>query len=501
MSQSSLPPLPPNDDLHSDDSRGTDSSQEQMDIDMDLELELILEREEEQQLEELRHVEELRQQQEELRRQQEELRRQQEQRQQEEQRQQQEQQQEQQQGQEQDQLQIRQPRPRPRIACPECNENIRLDLYDIHHAQRHVDIVNLRYRRMQRRVLLARNHEDELFHCLCGNFNNEDACTMHFHASDNCEFSDPILQQQRPIADQESPFSDLILQQQRSIADEASADDGAFSDPILQQQRPIADEASTDDGAFSDPILQQQKPIADEESTWHDDQPPSSSAGQEEEEERRDDTEEQDEPASSSHGQQEEEEDDDDTAPTKEQQSDDEQEEKSASHSTQQDDEDAKTSFMETTIMVEDELSEWEQQSQAIKSKATSMTQRHEKQSHHMNEQFASLSNQFDHIMQDQAQHSYDMQQQLRVLLHSLCGNNSALFSTPQHHRLEGLRQENARKNWIRLLVKYHLGRKLENVEIESALQGGEISSDIQAPDVLDMIDYVLAFIFELDTK
>lgn len=323
---------------------------------------------------------------------------------------------------------------------------------------------------------------------------------MHFHASDNCEFSDPILQQQRPIADQESPFSDLILQQQRSIADEASADDGAFSDPIQQQQRPIADEASTDDGAFSDPILQQQKPIADEESTWHDDQPPSSSAGQEEEEERRDDTEEQDEPASSSHGQQEEE-DDDDTAPTKEQQSDDEQEEKSASHSTQQDDEDAKTSFMETTITVENELSEWEQQSQAIKSKATSMTQWHEKQSHHMNEQFASLSNQFDHIMQDQAQHSYDMQQQLRVLLHSLCGNNSALFSTPQHHRLEGLRQENARKNWIRLLVKYHLGRKLENVEIESALQGGEISSDIQAPDVLDMIDYVLAFIFELDTK
>lgn len=216
---------------------------------------------------------------------------------------------------------------------------------------------------------------------------------------------------------------------------------------------------------FSDLILQQQRPIADEASTWHD-QPPTTTTGQEEDHQEGD-TKEQDKPA----------------------------------NDTQQDEEDVTTSFMETTIMLEDELSEWEKHTQSIKSRAKLMSQQHEQQSHQMNEQFASLADRFGHIMQDQAQHSHDTQRQLRLLLHSLYGNKSALFSTPQHHRLEGLQEENARKNWTRLLVKYHLGRKLERVEIESALQDGEISSDIQAPEVLDMIDYVLAFIFEADAK
>lgn len=217
---------------------------------------------------------------------------------------------------------------------------------------------------------------------------------------------------------------------------------------------------------FSDLILQQQRPIADEASTWHD-QPPTTTTGQEEDHQEGDTKEQEEKPASD----------------------------------TQQDEEDVTTSFMETTIMLEDELSEWEKHTQSIKSRAKLMSQQHEQQSHQMNEQFASLADRFGHIMQDQAQHSHNTQRQLRLLLHSLYGNKSALFSTPQHHRLEGLQEENARKNWIRLLVKYHLGRKLENVEIESALQDGEISSDIQAPEVLDMIDYVLAFIFEADAK
>ncbi|KAI7875709.1 hypothetical protein K492DRAFT_198990 [Lichtheimia hyalospora FSU 10163] len=153
------------------------------------------------------------------------------------------------------------------------------------------------------------------------------------------------------------------------------------------------------------------------------------------------------------------------------------------------------------TNMVEEELVKWEHQLQSFKSKTASISQQHEEQSHNMNEQFENLIDRFYLTMQDQAQYSHDIQKRLRLLLHSLSGNTSALLSTRKHLSLSASQEEKARRDWIRLLVKHHFGNKLDKGEIKLALQVDEIDSDIAVPNILNMIDYVLALIFESDTN
>ncbi|CDS11080.1 hypothetical protein LRAMOSA03344 [Lichtheimia ramosa] len=161
------------------------------------------------------------------------------------------------------------------------------------------------------------------------------------------------------------------------------------------------------------------------------------------------------------------------------------------------------TAFMDMTIMADDEQIKWEQQSQHFESKVASISKQHEKQTHHMGQQFENLIHYFDYIMQDQEQHSHDMQTRFRLLLHSLAGKKSVLLTIPSHQRLDGTREASARSNWIRLLVQNHMGNKLDKEEVASAVQqGGEIrKGDILVQDLSDMIDYALALIFEPGTK
>lgn len=214
-----------------------------------------------------------------------------------------------------------------------------------------------------------------------------------------------------------------------------------------------------------DPLpLQQEKPIADEASIGSDAAPEVQE--EEEEEEEEGDTEEQDKPI------------------VQEQQVD-------------------TTAFMDMTIMADDEQIKWEQQSQHFESKVASISKQHEKQTRHMGQQFENVIQHFDYIMQDQEQHSHDMQTRFRFLLHSLAGKKSVLLTTPSHQRLDGTREANARSNWIRLLVQNHMGNKLDKEKVASAVQqGGEIrKGDILVQDLFDMIDYALALIFESGTK
>ena len=151
------------------------------------------------------------------------------------------------------------------------------------------------------------------------------------------------------------------------------------------------------------------------------------------------------------------------------------------------------------TNLAEEELMKWEHQSQSFKSKTASISQQHEELSHNMNEQFGNLIDRFDLTMQDQAQHSHDIQRRLRLLLHSLSGNTSALLSSRKHLSLSASQEEKARRDWIRLLVRHHFGNKLDQAEIEPALQVDETNSGVAVPNILDMIDYVLSLIFESD--